>query len=169
MWEIFSGNSLIFKAKYDLNDNSYKWIKGWKKSLLQVMVVMQVHEKSIVVGFSYIKALPQPSLGLLHICPFTSPPPNVTKKKVTAFSQSADMHAVFVGIFGGQGWCRVTWGHYILDLGLSLREVSREIHLLPAILFLSINARETKALKWTSSQKVKSAILVLREVLAGLW
>ena len=170
MWYIFfCWFELRFKAKYDMSGNSYKLIKGWKKSLSQVMVVMQVHEKSIVVGFAYIKALSEPSLSPLHICPLPSHPPDVTKKKVAAFRQSAHVHAVFAGIFGRQRGCWVTWGHDILDLGLSLREVSREIHLLPAILFLSINARETKSFQWASSQKVKGAIWLLCWLLAGLW
>jgi hypothetical protein len=142
------------------------FLKGWKKSLGEVMVVVEVHEETVEVGLGAFEALPEPFTCLLWL--FAGDASDVAQEILTVLGEGGDVHTELGGMFGGQRSGEVAGGHDVPDFGMAFGEIRDEIHLLPAILFFAVDAGEAKTLEGIAAHEVEGSICIRREVLVGL-
>ena len=106
-----------FDDKFYIVQSSILWIRceyGWKKSLLQVIVVVQVHEEAIKVRKLPVKTVSHPGTPLLSLLPWHLP--DVTQQIVSSLSQYCDMHPELALLLGRERSREVARGDDVFDL-----------------------------------------------------
>lgn len=130
--------------------------KGWKKSLLQVIVVVEVHKQLVVVRHLSLEALSHPTALLLPL--LTRYLSNMAQEIITSLTQSGHMHPELGWVLGGKGGSEVARGHDVFYFRMLLGKVGNKVHLFPAILFFAGYPREPKAFKGLTLHEVEGSI-----------
>ena len=129
------------------------------------MVVVEVHEEAVEVGPFSLEALLD---GIVvPVAFFARDLADVAQDVLTPLAQNGHMHAVLGRVLRGHRRRQVARRHDVLYLGVTLRQMCHEVHLLPAVLFFTGDPREAEALQLAPLHEIDSSVWVAARVLAG--